>query len=433
MRRELLFAVSMTGGELLCDVGSCDPVAFCNHFSRPAHVSHLPISATLSVSLEYLSACVLFPSNRLESDSISVSTYLSSQALAAMALLENGVQPVDPNLISSIRASSRQLVREFGFMRSNLAGTNLSPSAVHALIEIGNYGASSAAELSAILNLEKSSVSRVLKKLSESSLIKETSSAKDGREKILSVTEKGQEMLKDINEYANRQVVEALKDFVNRDRQTILEGISLYADALRASRLGVGRSIEQKEINGSNNIRVEYGYRPGIVSRTVEMHITYYSRHHSFGRVFVTDLSVGLGELMRRIDDPGVGAWSAIDSSGRIVGAIFVNQLHETVKADGRHVRDGGEKTAHLRMFIVEEGLQGKGVGQRLLAEAVKFVDEVGYDETKLWTFRGLEPAKILYERFGFVMIEEKLENRWGEPVYVQLWVRRKAAGKQLG
>lgn len=374
--------------------------------------------------------------NGLESDSSLVSTSVSSLTFTAMALLENGVPSIDPNLISSIRASSRQLVREFGFMRSNLAGTHLSHSAVHALIEIGDYGISSALELSVILNLEKSSVSRVLKKLSESNVIKETSSAKDGREKVLSVTEGGQELLKEIHEYADRQVVDALRDFIPRDRQTILEGISLYADALRASRVGLKRPIEQNWSDKSREIRVESGYRHGIVARSVEMHIAFYSRHHNFGRVFETDLSVELGELMRRIDNPGVGAWSAIDTCGRIVGTIFVNQLHETLKANGHGVKDErGERrsnVARLRMFIVEEGLQGKGVGKKLLAESMKFVDEVGYTETTLWTFRGLEPARKLYEMFGFVMVEEKLGNKWGEQVYVQEWTRKMGTGSKM-
>ena len=44
--------------------------------------------------------------------------------------------PVPLSTIDLVRAASRQLVRELSFMNDSLAGTDLPPSAVHALIEI---------------------------------------------------------------------------------------------------------------------------------------------------------------------------------------------------------------------------------------------------------------------------------------------------------
>lgn len=394
-----------------------DPVAACNNSAVPTLNFHLSVfSAPQNLNISSLHEC---------SSSKLLLQCPFPHRWSVMAL-----NNVDATFISSLRSSSRHLVREFGFMAPHLANTELSPSAVHALIEIGDYGISSASGLCTILNLEKSSVSRMLRKLVELDLLKESLSARDGREKILSLTEKGRETLKGIKEYADAQVVDALRGFELDEREKVLFGIKVYADALRASRLGIGRSVENGSIEKSREVRIQTGYRPGIVARSVEMHINYYSRYHNFGRLFETDLSVGLGELMRRIDDPGVGAWSAVDPSGRIVGTIFVDVLHETDQADGHHVEsEEKDMVAHLRMFIVDEGLQGNGVGRKLLAQAMEFVDDVGHVETKLWTFRGLESAKRLYEKFGFVMVEEELGGRWGEPVYVQLWTRKKAAG----
>lgn len=48
---------------------------------------------------------------------------------------------VDPSLIENVRAASRAGVRELGFMRAKQAATDYSPSAVHALMEIGARGA----------------------------------------------------------------------------------------------------------------------------------------------------------------------------------------------------------------------------------------------------------------------------------------------------
>ncbi len=43
----------------------------------------------------------------------------------------------DLTLIDDIRAASRQMVRELGFMEATLAATDYPPSAVHTILEIG--------------------------------------------------------------------------------------------------------------------------------------------------------------------------------------------------------------------------------------------------------------------------------------------------------
>lgn len=126
-------------------------------------------------------------------------------------------------IIPSLRSSSRLLVRELGFMSSTIAGTSYSPSAVHAIVEIGlheksmvatthsaaiaadstaqnksNSSGITAATLCVNLNLEKSSVSRMLKKLVEAGEIRE-GYGEDAREKVLGLTEKGRRTLASID------------------------------------------------------------------------------------------------------------------------------------------------------------------------------------------------------------------------------------------
>jgi hypothetical protein len=55
--------------------------------------------------------------------------------------------------ILSVRNASRRMVRELGFMQPTLAETDLPPSAVHAIIEIGNQGAMTANHLAQVLLL----------------------------------------------------------------------------------------------------------------------------------------------------------------------------------------------------------------------------------------------------------------------------------------
>ena len=75
--------------------------------------------------------------------------------------------------ILAVRDASRRLVRELGFMKATLADSRLPPSAVHALVEIGARGSLTATALCELLVLEKSSVSRMVRKLIDAHLLVE--------------------------------------------------------------------------------------------------------------------------------------------------------------------------------------------------------------------------------------------------------------------
>ncbi len=138
----------------------------------------------------------------------------------------------DPTLIDDIRAASRQMVRELGFMEATLAATDYPPSAVHAILEIGGRGPMNAMQLAECLGLEKSSVSRMVRKLIECGELKETSDADDARIKPLSLTPKGRRTLAAIHDFARRQVLSALVRLTETERRTVREGLRLYAQAL---------------------------------------------------------------------------------------------------------------------------------------------------------------------------------------------------------
>lgn len=122
-------------------------------------------------------------------------------------------------------------------MNRNIAGTDLSPSAVHAIVEIGLAGFLSAHELRLLLILEKSSISRLVHALSEKGLITETNSKEDGRVKLIELTSLGRQKLKAINAYAENRISTSLSRLNANDCSAVLRGISLYSEALTKSRL----------------------------------------------------------------------------------------------------------------------------------------------------------------------------------------------------
>jgi DNA-binding MarR family transcriptional regulator len=142
----------------------------------------------------------------------------------------------DLRLVDEIRAASRQMVRELGFMDATVAATDHPPSAVHTILEIGIRGPMSAGQIADVLHLEKSSVSRLVRKLIASGELKELSDADDARIKPLALTPKGCRTLAALHAFGRRQVTRALDKLTEAERRTVREGLMLYARALQADR-----------------------------------------------------------------------------------------------------------------------------------------------------------------------------------------------------
>lgn len=308
--------------------------------------------------------------------------------------------------ILSVRDASRRMVRELGFMQPTLAETDLPPSAVHAIIEIGNHGSMTANQLGQVLLLEKSTISRLLARLVERRLIEEKPSEADGRAKILSLTPAGHALLGDINRFANRKVGKALHALNGSARQRVVAGLADYADALHAA--------HDRDDPAPAAIEIHEGFLPGAIGRVAEMHGRYYSREWAMSSFFEARVASGMAEFSQRLDRPDNQIWLALQA-GEIVGSIAV---------DGEDLGDG---KAHLRWVIVDDGLRGSGTGRRLLDAAVTFCDERGFGEIHLWTFKGLDAARKLYESAGFELAEEWTGDQWGKQLTEQRFVRRRS------
>lgn len=309
------------------------------------------------------------------------------------------------SLVTGVRAASRDLVRELGFMNRTMAGTDLSPSAVHAIIEIGAAGGLTARSLSEKLLLEKSTVSRLVGSLVARGDVREARYPGDARRKQLELTAQGSKTLSAITRYAERQVLAALAPLDNDRKQAIRTGLGEYAAALKASRTSSDGPCLVRQVS------IEQGYRPGLIGRIVEMHASYYSRLWGFGAAFEATVAGGLAEFTPRVDAPVNAIWH-VQQDGEILGSIAI---------DGEDLADG---CGHLRWFIVDDGLRGAGAGKELMRKAIAFCDAQKFRETHLWTFKGLDAARRLYENHGFSLAQEYSGNQWGTKVLEQKFVR---------
>jgi GNAT superfamily N-acetyltransferase len=149
------------------------------------------------------------------------------------------------------------------------------------------------------------------------------------------------------------------------------------------------------------------GYIPGAIGRIAEIHATYYHKHWGFHLFFESKVAIELSEFLRRLNHERDGFWVA-SVGEKIVGAIAIDGInHDSVGA-------------HLRWFIVAPENQGQGIGETLIGEAVAFCREKKFIRVYLWTFEGLDPARRLYEKFGFKLCKQREGNQWGRTVTEQ-------------
>lgn len=152
------------------------------------------------------------------------------------------------------------------------------------------------------------------------------------------------------------------------------------------------------------------GYYPGAIGKIIELHATYYYNNWGFDVSFETQVGGELSEFISVLEEERDGFWIA-EADEQFAGSIAI---------DGR---GGNVDGVRLRWFIVSPEFQGKGIGRALLRTAVAFCRNTGYTYVYLWTFKGLDAARSLYEEEGFRLHDEHNVKQWGNTLTEQKFV----------
>ena len=151
------------------------------------------------------------------------------------------------------------------------------------------------------------------------------------------------------------------------------------------------------------------GYRPGSLAAIVGLHARYYAENWDFGLPFEAKVAGELAEFLSRMT-PDKDLYLIAYRDGAVAGSIVVD-------ASG-----GGPKGAHMRWFIVCDAARGCGLGKQLMQRAMDFCHTRNHNRIWLTTFSGLNAARALYERHGFVLTRESDEDQWQGGVREQLF-----------
>ncbi len=138
---------------------------------------------------------------------------------------------------------------------------------------------------------------------------------------------------------------------------------------------------------------------PGDLGQIVQQHGVLYSQEYGYDFTFEAYVAEPLAQFAKRRSNRERIWLAKIDS--KLVGSICICEISESI--------------AQLRWFSIDPVARGKGLGKKLLDEALTFCLEQGYSKVILWTVAGLSASKSLYLRNGFQLVEESERELWGK------------------
>lgn len=285
-------------------------------------------------------------------------------------------------MVAQIRKHSRHLVRELDVVKGVYLGSGYTLSQCHVLFELGVHRSLGLVKLAEILLLDKSNTSRTVKKLVELGLVKAEKTATDSRQKLFSLTPKGERVLRTTTDVADQQVEQALQNLNAEQQEQVIRGLQLYADALRKSRLQSNFTI--RPVQKRDNVQL------ARVIREVMTEFKAVGEGYSINDREVDDI------FSNYRDDRS--CYFVIVCDQRVVGGGGIGPLA------------GGDKfTCELqKMFFLPEA-RGFGLGRRLLTQLMGEARHRGYKKCYLETLERMWQANELYQKNGFSPLDGPL------------------------
>jgi GNAT superfamily N-acetyltransferase len=147
--------------------------------------------------------------------------------------------------------------------------------------------------------------------------------------------------------------------------------------------------------------------RPGDLGWVVLAHGELYAAEFGWDSPFEALVARIVADWANDHDPAREAAWIA-ELDGERVGCVFC------VAAD--------ERTAQLRILLVDPRARGQGLVTRLTRACVDFARAAGYERMRLWTNHPLAAARRIYLAEGFRLVEEEPHTSFGAELVGQVY-----------
>jgi DNA-binding MarR family transcriptional regulator/GNAT superfamily N-acetyltransferase len=302
--------------------------------------------------------------------------------------------PMSKKPIQEMRAFNRWYTDVIGLLNRNLLDSEYSLAEGRLIYELHKAGSVQASQIMTTMHIDKSYLSRTLKKLENEKILARKKSRHDRRAIQLSLTEKGMRKFAMLNAASDEQIA----SLVGHLHEEQLEQLVTHMDAIRRLMAPPPRPIA---VEDPQAIAIRSTLKPGDLGYIAYMHGRVYNREHQYGLGFESYVLQGLGEFGHHYDPEKDRVWIC-EYGQEMVGFLV-----------GVHRKDA----VQLRYFILLPEYRGLGLGKRLMKEFMAYVHDSGYRRAYLWTTNEQQTAIALYTRYGFVLREEKESRAFDKPL----------------
>ena len=304
----------------------------------------------------------------------------------------------NPADIAQVRSFNRFYTKIIGLLDEGMHKTRYSLSEARVIYELSTLGVTTAAQVAASLGMDRGQMSRLMAKLIDQELVANLPRSDDGRANPVELTAEGLAVAARFNAMSDAAAAETLldplDDFRRRDLVGSMRRISTILGETKAAATLVLRPARIGEIGWLI-------HRQGLL----------YHLEQDWNGEFETLITRIYADFETAPESPPKHLWVA-EIEGEVAGSIFV------IPAE-----DGEKGTAQLRMLYVEPMFRGRGIGARLVAEAVSFAKISGYERIMLWTQDSLASARSIYQKAGFVLAREERHHSFGADLNGQFWL----------
>ncbi|MGH3758684.1 bifunctional helix-turn-helix transcriptional regulator/GNAT family N-acetyltransferase [Actinophytocola sp.] len=299
--------------------------------------------------------------------------------------------PVDR--IATVRAFNRSYTKFLGALNGHLLSTPYSLTEARVLFELGQRDETEVAELRRVIGLDAGYLSRLLGRFEESGLVRRERSTSDARRQLIRLTNKGRDTFRVLDTKSAAQIRALLADLTDDEQRRLVDAMDMIRT--RLTNAGAGPDVRLRTPEAG-----DYGW-------VIERNGALYAQEHGWDSSYEALVARIVAGFLDEHDPKREAAWIA-ELHGERAGAIFC------VRKD--------DETAKLRLLHVEPSVRGAGVGTVLVDECVRFARAAGYRAMELWTVSVLAPARRIYQRAGFELVEEDTADRFGHRLTGQTW-----------
>jgi len=302
---------------------------------------------------------------------------------------------VTADRIGAVRAFNRFYTSLIGLLNAGMHQTSYTLGEARTLYETGRQPGITPTELAGALSMDAGQLSRVLRRLEEDGQIALTPDPQDGRSRRISLTEAGEKTFGELDLASSREIGTLLAKLPERRQAAIISAMAEIATAL-------GGGFEGGEVTFRPPM-------PGELGWLVHRQAVLYHEEQGWNAEFEALIAGLYRDFEEMTGDPPKRLWIA-EMGGAIAGSVYV------VPAPGQ------PGAAQLRMLYVEPFARGRGLGGRLVDEAMRFAREAGYRRIVLWTQDCLVSARRIYQAAGFRLVEEERHFSFGADLNGQYW-----------